>query len=247
MHTNQRRGRERLGTVDSWLSLVGGGALVAWGLTRGIQRRSAVGFGTAAGGGALLYNGLRSRRPHPRGVHIQTSFTINKPPEEVFRFWRNFENLPKFMSHLQSVKPTGSRYSRWVARGPMGATFSWDAEIVDERESEWIVWRSLAGSMVTNAGSVQFRKAPGNRGTEVTVSMQYEPIGGSVGKFVAALLGAEPERTLREELRRCKQLIEAGEIPTTEGQPHGRRSAVVSVLQKATRQPRPEMASMRTA
>ncbi len=247
VHSEQRRDRKRLGSVDSWLSLIGGGALAAWGLQRGISERSPLGFGIAAGGGALVYNGLRRRDSRAAGAHMQASFTINKPPEEVFRFWRNFENLPKFMSHLESVQPNGSRYSKWVARGPMGAKVSWDAEITDERENEWIVWRSMPGSTVRNSGSVQFRRAPGNRGTEVTVAMEYEPLAGSAGKFIAGLLGAAPENAVREELRRFKQLMEAGEIPTTEGQPHGRRSAVVSMIHKATRQPRPQVAGLRTA
>jgi uncharacterized membrane protein len=243
----RNRGRgSRADTVERLASLIGGGALVAWGIKRLVEQRSAANIGMTAAAGLLVYNGVRSYNGAGRGAHLEASFTVNKPPEELFRYWRNFENLPKFMQHLESVQPSGNRV-HWVARGPLGARLSWDTEITDEKENEWIVWRSVEGSPVSHAGSVYFRRAPGDRGTVVTVAIQYRGGNSAAGRILSELLGVMPERQLREELRHFKQLMEAGEIPTTEGQPSGRRSAVVSLLQKAVREPRLREIGARTA
>jgi uncharacterized membrane protein len=119
----------------------------------------------------------------------------------------------------------------------MNTSFTWVTEIVDESENRYIVWRSMPDSLVESASSVEFREAPGGRGTELIVAMHYSKIGNYVGETVAQVLGAAPERILREELRHFKQLLEAGEIPTTEGQPSGRRSAVLETGKKITRMP----------
>jgi uncharacterized membrane protein len=191
----------------------------------------------AAAGGALLYRGVtceRSMEP----VHVERGFTIMKPVEEVYRFWRNFENFPKFMSHLDSVVVTGDRWSHWVARGPMKTTVSWHAEIVDEVPNQHIVWKSKPDSMIETRGSVQFRKAPGDRGTELFVAMDYRPPMGKVADALATLLGHSAEQKIREDLRHMKQLLEAGEIPTTEGQSHGERSLIGKLANMATAEPR---------
>lgn len=228
--------RSRLRTVDSWLSLIGGGVLAGVGLQRAIARKSPLGIAMAAGGGALLYNSLRPRsRSH--GIHIETAFTINKAPGEVYRQWRQLENLPTFMKHLQSVRQLDNRRSEWTAKAPFGRAFTWQAEIVDESEGKFLVWRSLPGSPIETSGSVEFREAPGGRGTELLVAMHYSALGRHIGETLADLLGAVPERVLREEVRSFKQLMEAGEIPTTEGQPSGRRSTVVSMVDKVMRMP----------
>jgi uncharacterized membrane protein len=135
----------------------------------------------------------------------------------LYQFWRNLENLPKFMSHLQSVRNLGNLRSHWVARGPLGVGVSWDAEIITERENELIGWRSLPGSAVDNAGSVHFRRGPGGRGTEVKVTLKYDPPAGKVGAAVARLFGSAPEQEIQDDLRRLKQLMETGEVPTTQG------------------------------
>lgn len=228
--------RSRLATVDSWLSLMGGGALTAFGLQRAITKKSPMGIAMAAGGGALLYNGLRTHA-RSNGVHIQTAFTINKSPGEVYRQWRQLENLPQFMKHLETVRQLDHRRSEWTGRGPFGRTFTWQAEILDEQEGRFLVWRSLAGSPIETSGSVEFREAPGGRGTELIVAMHYSAIGKHIGKTLTELLGAVPERVLREEVRSFKQLIEAGEIPTTKGQPSGRRGTVVSLADKVMHMP----------
>lgn len=228
--------RSRLRTVDSWASLIGGGVLTGVGLQRAISRKSPLGIAMAAGGGALLCNGLRSRT-RSNGVHIQTAFTINRPPGELYREWRQLENLPRFMKYLDSVRQLDNRRSEWTARGPLGRTLTWVAEIIDEQEGRYLVWRSLPGSPVETSGSVEFREAPGERGTELIVAMHYSAIGKHIGETLADLLGAVPERLLREQVRGFKQLMEAGEVPTTQGQPSGRRGAVVSAMDKVMRMP----------
>ena len=228
--------RSRLGTADSWLSLIGGGVLTGVGLQRAISKKSPLGIAMAAGGGALLYNGLRARA-RSNGIHIQTAFTINKPPSELYREWRKLENLPRFMKHLNSVRQLDNRRSEWTARGPFGRTFTWQAEVVDESEGKFLVWRSMPGSPIESSGSVEFREATGGRGTELIVAMHYSAIGRHIGETMADLLGTVPERVLREEVRSFKQLMEAGEIPTTEGQPSGRRGTVVSMVDKVMRMP----------
>ncbi len=228
--------------AETWGSLLGGGVLAVF----GISRRSWPGAALAAAGGYLIYRGVAARR-QTNHVHVQQAFTINKPVEEVWRFWRDFRNLPKFMKHLENVEPSSDRYSYWTARAPMGGRVCWHAEITDERENQYLVWRSLPGSDIENLGSVEFRRAPGNRGTEIHVSLDYRPPAGKLGKVVATFFGEEPEQQVREDLRHFKQLMEAGEIPTTAGQPHGRRSLLVKAERAAWREPHEQHELQRTA
>jgi uncharacterized membrane protein len=157
-------------------------------------------------------------------VLVEKSITINKSPEECFAFWRNFENLPRFMEHLQSVRPTGDRQTHWIARGPGGVKVEWDAEITGERPNESISWRSLEGADIDNSGTVRFERAPGGRGTIVRVAMHYSPPAAGVATMVATLLGQDPEQEIAKDLRRFKQVLETGEVVKTEGQPAGRGS-----------------------
>jgi uncharacterized membrane protein len=159
--------------------------------------------------------GATRRATH--GVRIEKAITINKPIEQVYDFWRNFENLPRFMRHLESVSVVGERRSRWKARGPAGTSFEWEAETVVDRENEWIAWRSVEGSGVQNTGSVRFSRAPGARGTELRVQLEYIPPAGALGRTVAKLFGEEPEQQIQDDLRRFKQLLETGEIPLSDG------------------------------
>ena len=142
-----------------------------------------------------------------------------KPVSEVFRFWRNFENLPTFMQHLELVAEREEGISHWVAKGPAGMTVEWDARIINEIDNKVIGWQSLDGSMIAAAGSVNFRDT--GRGTDVRVHLQYNPPGGTLGAAVARMLGEEPSIQVMEDLRRFKRLLETGEIPTTEGQSSG--------------------------
>ncbi len=134
------------------------------------------------------------------------------------------------MKHLRKVTSKGNRYSHWVAEGPMGVPVEWDAEVLDERPGEYLVWRSLPGSAISNRGSVEFRPSSNGAGTEVTVALTYHNPAGKMGAAFAKMMGREPEQQVREDLRRFKALMEAGEIPTAVGQPSGRRSPLIKVL-----------------
>ena len=163
--------------------------------------------------------------PRDRTIRVQRSITINRSPEELYRFWHHFDNLPRFMHHLQSVQSTGEKRSHWKAKAPVGMTVEWDAEIIADRPHELIAWRSLEGAGVDNAGSVHFKSAPGGRGTEVRVELQYIPPGGVIGATIAKLLGEEPGQQVKEDLRRFKQLMEAGEVVQSEASARGRGPA----------------------
>ncbi len=234
--------RRRRSSAEKWASLFGGAALAAF----GISRRSLPGVAMAAAGGFLVYRGVRAGH-FLRPVQVEAAFTINQPVERVWQFWRNLENLPRFMTHLDSVQSTSARYSYWTAHSPLGK-FSWHAEITDERENQYLVWRSLPGSEVDNRGSVEFRPAPANRGTEIRVSLEYRPPVGKVSGVVESLFASTLEQRVREDVRHVKQLLEAGEIPSVEGQPHGRRSVLVQAGQRAWQAEEKQYSSMpRTA
>jgi uncharacterized membrane protein len=160
----------------------------------------------------------------PTRVQVTHSVTINASPPTVYAFWRNLENLPLFMRHLVSVTATNDRTSHWVACAPAGATVEWDAEIVEDVDSERLAWRTLPDSEVLHEGTVTFEPAPTDRGTIVRVTLMYEPPAGLIGRQIAKVFGEEPGQQIREDLLRVKQLIETGEIATTAGQPHGERS-----------------------
>jgi uncharacterized membrane protein len=225
-----------VGQTERWGSALVGGALAIYGLTR----RSWGGVVLALVGGTLIHRGSTGHCymydaigmntaettdnplvsvPAGKGIKVEKSVTVNRPPEELYRFWRNFENLPRFMNHLESVRELGEGRSHWVAKAPAGKTVEWDAEIYNEKENELIAWRSLEGADIPNAGSVRFERAPGGRGTEVKVALEYDPPAGSLGAAVAKLFGEEPEQQVQEDLRRFKQVMEAGEVPTTQDQP----------------------------
>jgi uncharacterized membrane protein len=170
------------------------------------------------------------------GIRIERAMTINAPKEDLFAFWRNFENLPRFMKHLEEVRQIDGRTSHWVARAPLGQTVEWDAEIIEAIPSEKVSWRSLPGSQVANSGSVIFKDAPAGRGVEVHVTIQYDPPMGSAGAAVARLLGEEPARQVLDDLRRFKQIMETGEFATVFGQTSARFEAVQA--ERAERQRR---------
>lgn len=156
------------------------------------------------------------------GIRIRPSITVNARPDELYRFWRNFENLPRILRHLESVTVDGNR-SHWKATGPMGKSVEWDAEMTEDVPNERIAWRSLPDSQIANAGSVSFRPAPGRRGTVVAVDMHYEPPAGTLGAVVAFLFGKEPRQQIIEDLRAYKAFVETGEVPTISGQTSGRK------------------------
>jgi uncharacterized membrane protein len=157
---------------------------------------------------------------------VTKSITINAAPDVIYGFWRKLENFPRFMRHLEAVQATSERTSHWVAKAPAGASVEWDAEIVEDEANSRIAWRTLPDSSVEHEGVVSFEPAPGGRGTIVRVEMNYVPPAGKVGVRVAKLFGEEPSVQIDGDLRRMKQLIETGEIATTDGQPTGRRSVL---------------------
>jgi uncharacterized membrane protein len=226
-----------VGGTERWMSAIAGTGLVL----AGLARRDRAGALAAIAGGALLYRGSSGHCPvnsaigrnsatentqaalgGSGGVHVKDSVTIGRSVEELYRFWRNMENLPQFMSHLKSVTRLDDIRSHWVAKGPAGMRVEWDAEIINEVPNQVIGWRSLPGADVVSAGSVNFDDAGPERGTRVTVHLQYDPPAGKLGAWFAKLFGEEPSQQIREDLRRLKRIIEAGELPTTEGQPSGR-------------------------
>lgn len=232
---------------NRWMQLAGGTAL----LVLGFKSRGLAQVGLMAFGGGLLYMAATGRNPMGRqmalrsntgsdiapnavtssvnvnvpqqqGQHVTVSITINKPAAELYGYWRNFKNLPRIMNHLESVTPLDGNRSHWKAKAPLGMTVEWDAEIFNEIPNELIAWRSLADAQIPNAGSVRFKSLPYARGTEIKVELEYMPPAGKVGVVIARLLGEEPQVQIEGDLRRFKQLMEAGEIATTEGQSSGR-------------------------
>ncbi len=227
-----------IGYSERLAGAIGGPLLALYGLTRGTPG----GLVLAAGGGYLLYRsitghcstyqalGITTARATGEALHAEKSVTINRSAEELYRFWRDFERLPRFMKHLESVSVSSDRRSHWVAHGPANSTVEWDAEITEDRPNELIAWRSLEGAEVDNAGTVRFEPATGGRGTIVRVTLEYRPPAGALGLAVAKLFGEAPQQQIEGDLRRFKNIMEAGEIPTTAGQPEGKRSAVGALL-----------------
>jgi len=222
---------------------VASGALLA---ILGLKRRSLGGLIIAGLGGALLKRGVTGHcemyqslglntaqegdeqseprdRAAKRGVQIERSFLIDRSPEDLYGFWRKFDNLPQIMTHLKEVRVMDDRRSHWVATAPAiaGGSVEWDAQITDDEPNCRIAWRSLPGSTVDSSGEVRFTRALGDRGTQVTVSLKYVPPGGRLGHWTAKLFGEAADQQIQEDLRRFKRQMETGEIPTTEGQPRG--------------------------
>lgn len=160
------------------------------------------------------------------GIRVKKAITVNRSPEEAYTFWRNFEYLPWFMAHLESVRVMDQHRSYWKAKAPLGATIEWAAEIVEDRPPHLIAWRSLEGADVPNSGQVSFLPAPGGRGTEIRVELSYDPPGGIVGATIAKLFGKEPSQQVDGDLRRFKQMLEIGEVVHSDASIHrGRHPA----------------------
>lgn len=221
-----REGRN-ISEVERWVSLGAGAVMAAYGLSR----RRASGWALAGLGALLIRRGAtghcdtyqmlgldtagtrqdtRQALGGAAGVIVEESVTINRPISELYRFWRNLENLPRFMSHLESVERITDTLSRWRAKGPAGATLEWNAEIINEVPDQVIGWRSIEGSDVVSAGSVNFDVA-GSGKTRVRVRLQYSPPGGKLGDKVARLMGSDAATEIRQDLSRFKQLVESNQ------------------------------------
>jgi len=153
--------------------------------------------------------------------HVTKTVTILSEPGPLYRFWHDFENLPRFMYHLKEVETLGDGRSHWVAKAPNNQNVEWDAEITEDRPNERIAWRTVEPSEVQHSGSVTFSRAPGRRGTEVTVELVYEAKGGKVGAAIAKLFGEEPAQQVADDLRRFKQVAETGEVVLSDGSIEG--------------------------
>jgi uncharacterized membrane protein len=153
-------------------------------------------------------------------VHVVRSITINRPPETVYHFWRDLENLPRFMAHLESVRKNEDGTSVWRAKAPAGLSIEWQAEITLDRPNESLAWRSLEGASVPNRGVVRFKPGPAGRGTEVLVELKYDPPGGALSAAIAKLFGEEPGQQIAGDLRRLKQVLETGSIVHSDASIH---------------------------
>jgi uncharacterized membrane protein len=210
------RRRDPAGVIAAVL----GGAFVARGATGHCPVYQAMGVSTG-GSDAVLgrsRDDVTSRAATVnarKAVKVERAATIEADRQALYAFWRDFGNLPRFMEHLVSVRVDSPTRSHWVAKAPAGKTVEWDAEIINEVEGSLIAWKSVAGAEVPNAGSVHFTDAPGGRGTIVKVVMDVEPPAGRLGVLVAKLFGEDPDREVREDLRKFKQLMETGEIATS--------------------------------
>jgi len=195
------------------------------------SHRGRVALAAAAVAGAALLDMITAQQLS-RGIEtrngcisLTVALVIDRPQKELYRHWRELTNLPTFMKHLVRIEVQDDRRSHWVANGPAGSTVEWDAEITEDRSDECIAWRSVEGSEVDHAGSVRFEPASGGRGTIVTVEMEYRPPLGAVGAAVSAWFGEDPNQTVKMDLRRFKQMMETGEVITTQGQPAGRKQS----------------------
>jgi uncharacterized membrane protein len=199
---------------------------VVWGAKKLSRERHPVGALLATTGASLIWRSTRETRARlggARGTGVEESVAINRGADELFEFWRNLELLPMVMPQLASVEIVGHRRSHWIAKGPAGWRTEWYADIINEIPNQLLAWRTVEGSELVSAGSVHFEHGPVGRGTVVRVKLQYDPPGGRLGAAFAWAFGDDPSHVIREGLRRFKQLMETGEIPTTEGQPRGRR------------------------
>lgn len=220
--------------VERMLSLVGGGAL----LSVGLARRSLATLPLALVGGGLVYHAVRGNRvslpeewdgvkgmptstsvPNSRGICVEKSVVIDRSPEELYRFWRNLENLPQFTTHLKSITVLDDKHSHWVAEAPAGMKVEWDAEIINDVPNELIGWRSLPDSDIPNAGSVHFDKMGEGHGTLVRIELEYMPPGKQIGAALAKLSNTAPSQTIEQDLRRFKQLMETGQVTAGAQQP----------------------------
>jgi uncharacterized membrane protein len=214
------------------------GPMVAGGLMMlyGLSKRSLGGGLLGAAGAGLLYYGATGRSPAQtisevagkssakEGVSVHRAVTINRSPREVYDFWRQLENLPRFMQHLESVEQLDERRSRWQARLLGGMPLTWEARITRDEPGEVLAWETVPGSEIEHFGHVRFQPAGADEGTELYVEMSYRPPMGVAGEAVARLLNTITEQQIKEDIRRCKHILETGEVPTIEGQSSGRKS-----------------------
>ncbi|MAL99142.1 MAG: cyclase [Alteromonadaceae bacterium] len=216
--------------LTRWACLAGGGLATYAGYRSG----GASGLLMGVLGGVLAYQGiantsaprrlLEAARPQ-REVHLISTVTIDKPASELYKFWKGFTRLPQIMSFLDSVEPRGDKISHWVVKAPSGHTLEWDAEVTEDVPDKRIAWHSVEGSEMPNWGKVRFNEAPGKRGTEIHVSMYFEPPGGNAGAIAGHFLQGLSKELIKQNLRHLKAYLETGEIPTNITTSQGRRTS----------------------
>ncbi|MDV2999557.1 MAG: hypothetical protein N5P05_001163 [Chroococcopsis gigantea SAG 12.99] len=202
-------------------SLIGGGALILMGLSQ----RSLRGILTALAGGGLVYQAATKQSTIKQAgealgigqsIKVEKTVGIDRPARELYQFWHNFENLPGFMKHLQSVTVIDEKRSHWVAKAPLDSQLEWDAEIVKDEPDHLIAWVSVEGSPIDHSGFIRFQESTGGRGTEVKLVIEYDQPGGIVQGLLLKVFGESPEQQIGDDLRRFKQLMETGEISTNQ-------------------------------
>lgn len=194
------------------------GSALRW--KRDDGRKVAAAMGAVIGITALDALAAQQLSRAPRVREVKKAITIARSPDEVYRFWRSFENLPRFMDNVEAIDVLDERRSHWRVKAPAGMFVEWDAEIVEDRPGQHIAWRSLEGAAVQTAGTVSFSPAPGGRGTEVKVSLRYDAPGGRVGAAAAKLFGREPGQQTGRDLRRLKQVLEVGQVVHSDASVH---------------------------
>jgi len=225
------------------LSLLGGLGL----LTLALTRRDLLSLPAFLAGAGLFYRGAtgnsplalgekqptagrgRSSRvsvPQQKGIHATRSVTIKRSAEDLYNFWHEPANLPEVIGYVESVQVTGDKRAHWTVKAPGGATVEFDVEVYTDTPNEVISWRSLPESDLQNAGSVRFRPAPADRGTEVTLTVEFVPPGGAIGQALLKMFGDVPNQYVGQYLREFKQMMETGEKATTQGQTSGRKQEV---------------------
>lgn len=238
---------QNVGNPERIISTIAGGGLIAYGLKRkdllgallgvvggGLALRGATGhcqvydaFDIDTNENSLLDRGkaraAKAKDWFTQKTEIVKTVTINKSADELYSFWRNFENLPKFMNHLEAVKVVDDKKSEWTAKAPLGTEAHWTAEITEDTPNEKVAWRSIENSQIPNSGKVEFLPTV-NRGTIVKVTIRYQPPAGKLGALASYFLSEEPDTQISEDLRRFKSLMEAGLIMHVEGQPSGREA-----------------------
>ena len=230
-------GSANVGTLERLLSAAAGIAIIGYSYRSNRMRRLLVPLGTSlvarAVTGHCPVNRALGRNsaarepasspvtsvPRGQGIRVEEGVIVDRPAAELFAFWRDFENLPRFMEHLESVVALDRNRSHWIAKGPAGSRIEWDAEVHNEIPDELIAWRSLPGSEVSNAGSVHFRPVGAGDRTLVRVVLSYDPPAGRLGAVVARLFGEEPSQQVRDDLRRFREVMQAGRPGAENGFP----------------------------
>jgi uncharacterized membrane protein len=240
LRSQRQPSRVNVGEQERNVSMAAGAILAVQGVSRG----SIPGLIGAAVGGYLIYRGATGQCPvsqalgwdthhtdgrapadeiTEKGIHVEQSMLVGRPASDLYGYWRDFQNLPRIMTHLVSVEKIDERRWRWTATAPAiaGKQVEWEAELTADEPDSRIAWRSLPGSDVDPIGEVRFEKAPGDRGTYVHATMSYVPPAGKLGHLIAWLFDETPQRKMRDDLRNFKRLMETGEILTTAGQSRG--------------------------